>query len=288
MVALPVEFSLISTNIPSKIYHYCSLGTFIKIIERNSLWLTCVDKMNDYAESSWLTHILHNLSIEKLAHGNGNDKIFNALIMQITACINQRLAYLTCFSQHGDILSQWRGYADGGKGVAIGFSTSKLQQSMIKSFQNELPIGAGYSNGLAKVHYPERQDLKNWLFPILDQLAAGADYTDIGRQLAEHALLFKNPAFREEGEWRIAVTPKRNGFVRHWMIEDKKLSASLQFRPTEKGISSYFEMPLEPNAISDVVLGPLNKSERDDIGAFLNARLGRNIGVCHSSATYCG
>ena len=288
MVTLPLEFSLTSTNKPSAIYHYCSLDTFIKIVERQALWLTCLDKMNDYAEATWLTHIIHNLSTKKLSNGTGNIDIFNALINQITACVNERLAYLTCFSEYGDRLSQWRGYADGGKGVAIGFKTWVLEQSMMKFFLAETLNTSGYSNGLAKVYYPDEKDLENWLSPLLDQLVAGADYTVIGRQLAEHAPIFKNPAFKEEGEWRIAVTPQRSGFVRHWRLVDQNLSTSLKFRPTEKGISSYFELPLEPEAISDIVLGPLNKSERDDIGAFLHARLGRNIGVCHSSATYCG
>lgn len=260
----------------------------MKIVERRTLWLTCLDKTNDYAEGSWLTHILRDLSLEKIAKGSGREDLFNALINQVTACVNQRIAYLACFSEHGDQLSQWRGYADSGSGVAIGFRTWKLEQSMMKFFKNELPNGAGYSNGLAKVYYPAPQELKGWLFPLLDQLVASADYVDMGRQLAEHALVFKNPAFREEGEWRIAATPARTPFARHWGIVDKTLSDCLLFRSTDKGISSYFELPLESDAISDVVLGPLNKSERDDIGAFLFSKLHRNIGVCHSSATYCG
>jgi hypothetical protein len=35
--------------------------------------------------------------------------------------IIQRKMFLTCFSENGDLLSQWRAYGNNGDGVAIGF-----------------------------------------------------------------------------------------------------------------------------------------------------------------------
>lgn len=43
--------------------------------------------------------------------------------------------YICCFSGDGDLLSQWRAYADDGKGISIGFKKSK-----IKEFLREIEI----------------------------------------------------------------------------------------------------------------------------------------------------
>lgn len=34
--------------------------------------------------------------------------------------------YIACFSKEGDVLSQWRSYADDSRGVSIGFDLNKL------------------------------------------------------------------------------------------------------------------------------------------------------------------
>ena len=58
MVALPSEFMLNQNEITDRtIYHYCSMETFLKIIHSKTLWLTSVEKMNDFAEASWFTHL---------------------------------------------------------------------------------------------------------------------------------------------------------------------------------------------------------------------------------------
>ena len=36
--------------------------------------------------------------------------------------------YVTCFSYQNDLLSQWRGYADDGRGAAIGFDLDVLKE----------------------------------------------------------------------------------------------------------------------------------------------------------------
>lgn len=67
-------------------------------------------------------------------------KIYNLLNLLTkinkTLCINNILKnytnetnkYICCFSADGDILSQWRAYANDGKGVSIGFNIEKLKK----------------------------------------------------------------------------------------------------------------------------------------------------------------
>lgn len=53
----------------------------------------------------------------------------NFTFEELVDCLNtkgQRSVYISCFSKESDILSQWRAYADNGKGVSIGFDLEKL------------------------------------------------------------------------------------------------------------------------------------------------------------------
>ena len=45
--------------------------------------------------------------------------------------------YICCFSGDGDLLSQWRAYADDGKGISIGFKKSQIRE-MLKQMEIEL------------------------------------------------------------------------------------------------------------------------------------------------------
>ena len=38
------------------------------------------------------------------------------------------MAYIACFSESDDYLAQWRGYADNGRGVAIGFDVETIER----------------------------------------------------------------------------------------------------------------------------------------------------------------
>jgi hypothetical protein len=42
-----------------------------------------------------------------------------------------------CLSEDGDVLSQWRGYADNAQGVAIGFASETLQSSIKKESRDK-------------------------------------------------------------------------------------------------------------------------------------------------------
>lgn len=288
MITLPERFTLSNTQIQTPIYHYCSLDTFMKIVENKCIWLTPIDKMNDYAEGNWLTHLVSRICRERVAAGQGDERLFDIFIQNISSNINSRLAYIACFSEEPDLLSQWRGYADNGKGVVIAFTTHKLAFSLRANFMSALP-GSGYYNGLCRVHYVEHNDvdIRNWINQALDSLDV-YNYPAIARELSGFALLFKNSAFKEEKEWRIAIAPERNKLKDCWELRDRSLIQKLNFRPTEKGLSSYFATPLSNDSIAKVILGPTNKSEPSDIGAFLLYRFGRKITVERSKATYCG
>jgi len=63
-------------------------------------------------------------------------------------------AYIACFSEKGDLLSQWRAYADDGEGVAIGFDPNGGRFPVV----NELPhnnAGPDFAYTISEVRYAD-------------------------------------------------------------------------------------------------------------------------------------
>ena len=109
------------------VYHYCSVDTFFNIIRNSSMWLSDIAKSNDYQEcircrefvnkgmEEYLRDDVESLKAWKTWYENG---VYSNFSMK-TFCV--------CFSESKDKLSQWRGYAQDGKGIAIGFNKEFLR-----------------------------------------------------------------------------------------------------------------------------------------------------------------
>lgn len=107
------------------VYHYCSVETFLSIIQNSCLWMGNIRHSNDLTERVSLINALcmelsqtlsPNLSAPEAIRLNDFISLF-----RYNAQGMYNPCYATCFSFQPDLLSQWRGYADNGSGVAIGF-----------------------------------------------------------------------------------------------------------------------------------------------------------------------
>ncbi len=101
-------------NDPDILYHYCSVDSFYKIVQSNEIWLSDSYVLNDYKENTWITPIIKEIFATKrnLKYGELFDKILQ------TYDLNNYIPFVCYFSTDGDVLSQWRAYADDGAGVA--------------------------------------------------------------------------------------------------------------------------------------------------------------------------
>jgi hypothetical protein len=86
--------------------------------------------MNDRLETTWIIHLI-NEEIDKRKEiiKEEDIKTLGALFDA-----NRLYPYIACFSENGDSLSQWRAYANDGKGVAIGFNPEKF------GITNRIPV----------------------------------------------------------------------------------------------------------------------------------------------------
>lgn len=146
------------------VYHYCSLESLNSILKNRSLRLTNILKSNDSMEISWICRYYD--AEFKRAYENASDlfrsKISSERLMGYVKLFtdeffNENHAdfryYVTCFSYQNDLLSQWRGYADDGRGAAIGFDLDVLKEVVTVSPEISKPSIVS----LHKISYSETE-----------------------------------------------------------------------------------------------------------------------------------
>ena len=132
------------------VYHYCSLESLNSILKHRSLRLTNILKSNDSMEISWICRYYDtefksayekasdlfrsNISLERFM---GYVKLFTDEFFNENH--SEFRYYVTCFSYQKDLLSQWRGYADDGRGAAIGFDLDVLKEIVTVSTETSKP-----------------------------------------------------------------------------------------------------------------------------------------------------
>jgi hypothetical protein len=97
------------------IYHYTTLECLQLIVERQSFILSNSIYLNDKQE---FYHGVKKI-IDALDRIKRSSTLIPILRKKLES-INHSNKYVTCFSSQKDLLSQWRAYAEDGKGVAIG------------------------------------------------------------------------------------------------------------------------------------------------------------------------
>jgi hypothetical protein len=243
-------------------YHYCSLDAFLKIISTREIWLTNIFCTNDSAEYRWL----HMRAVRVLSNWRQRnettpeaDEVLNSWKRKVSIEEDADL-YCCCLSDDGDLLGQWRAYADDGRGVALG-----LGRDFLNAIHTQ-HVGLRCEH---VIYDPESQDgiveriIESLISPDgsqgnnlpdenMDDLPALVGKVKVGY----HAAACKHPSFREEREVRIiydsSLPPK---------CESAKLSER-RFRSRCGKIIPYYalDLPTDRNrfAISEVVFGPRN------------------------------
>lgn len=122
--------------------------------------------------------------------------------------------YVTCFSEEPDLLSQWRGYANDACGVSIGFSTESF-------YPLARSIHSSYNFSQVRYSLDDLYDqIKNYTTEKIKENFTG-DYKKDSLVLMNivdttlstilyNSILYKNPNFSEEKEWRLVYNPFGN------------------------------------------------------------------------------
>ena len=176
------------------IYHYCSASAFLDICTTKEMRFSDLFSMNDFMEMHW------GYSIWEKAAGQLLAEVGKDFIDKIDEMIHfsgyHGLLVGSCYSLDGDVLSQWRAYADDGRGYAIGFRAQDLVQLSVRAlrvlYDKEEQIHEVRSV-IRAINEVEQLETKKF----------GEDFKTHCGVLAFDLAAFKNPAFSEEKEIRL-------------------------------------------------------------------------------------
>lgn len=245
-------------------YHYCSVDTFFNIMQTATLRLGNPLSMNDSAEIIWLLEMVKIYVQEKgkykkiLDNWNLIEKNMYHMLQEID------LPYIFCLSKKNDVLSQWRSYADDGKGVAIGIDVDELlRYSKILSGRNIIYDQKEQMNLLdGKINNEILDNLENSIInqdikEVFNKVRILVSY------VLEEAVVCKNPAFQEENEFRILCIP--------YGCTENKIS-EIKFRTDGGSILPYREVKfynIRHSLIKNITIGPKSKINNKNLWLFL-------------------
>ena len=284
-----------------RLYHYCPTQSFSAIVSTRSIWLSSLTLANDSMEGKLVKNALIRLAERDGLNNHGLQRLQE--VATNSEIVFDGLGF--CLSEEGDLLSQWRGYADDGKGISIGFSRRYLENLTTSMLEEPKP---GFT--LQKVRYsPEEHETqveptyrqlrkliddgtsKNPVLKFLLNPATEEEIVALTRKMQdEHESLFytlwglfeklyalKTSAFREEQEWRL-ISFLVSGLSDECLFHERR-NIVVPYRK--------FDLPLDRSQpIVEVILGPKNQTPANVIARMLkHAGFGEVI-VRRSVASY--
>ena len=244
---------------PELLYHYTTIAGAYGILTSDSLWMTKIRYLNDTSELEIGIATFRDVLEEVLREPRPPDEL--ELLDEVRSGLATVASSNICvasFCEHGDLLSQWRWYGEGGRGVSFGVS-SRVLFGMARSEIN-----------LWKCIY-DTQAHRTLLLALLDRLleayrtqkAAAALSAEDRHVLLQRffvsflqiAPIIKNPHFAEEREWRLVSRPVE--------LDDERYGVAVI---GERIMQRYeLKFPRDPDgwcrALGRVVVGPTKDPE---------------------------
>ena len=247
------------------------------------LWLTDSFSTNDYMENRWINQVIDEILPQYM--NEENRQYFQQIFDNYN--INNYIPFICCFSEDGDLLSQWRAYAKDGIGVSIGFNTEYF------NINHQLPYTMAVYNensvGLHEVYY-DREIQSEKIRQLFEQGIITKQVIEIVARLKQYSFIFKNPAFHEEREWRIIHTPLMLGSIKDDTTQIVGAVSDCKFRVTTNDIAPYFTLSFsekkEIAPIAEIILGPKNRLAMYKIQTFLSMNNLTSIPIKVSVASY--
>ncbi len=283
------------------LYHYCSTSSFRRIVETKSIRLSSLTLSNDYMEGK-----LVDSAVMRLARA---DRLAETKLSQLKEALSNLESLMDglgfCLSANGDLLSQWRGYADDGHGFSIGFS----QQSLEEMGKSQPEGKAGFT--IHEVKYtpaeheaqvkPTYEEIRNLLndAPLTGPLYSGLfalGMKQMGSKeenarktaLLLHVLsllpkryTLKAHAFHEEQEWRLVSPLHNDDYVANAQSDCDYFERRDRLVPFRK-----FSLLPEHRPIARVILGPRNRTPLRVVASMMKMAGFTDVEVLVSEATY--
>lgn len=280
------------------LYHYCSAETLRAILESRTIRFSDINMMNDSQETRWGYSAFEEAATRLINRKNLQEEIpimeksfFDSVDEILSKVQLITHPFISCFSLDRDSLSQWRAYADDGRGFAIGFKAKQFQ---------------GMPVSLLLVAYEREQQVKEMMTALAAIFMHSDGNPDKDRNtffedcvlLGNYMVALKHQAFHEEKEVRCihAVNIEANeagmrfvdsgGVTEYGDVEGEKI----RFQVIDNHLSAFLDISFlrngNDNPISEIVMGPKNHSNPGNLMLYLGGLDYSNITITSSDAPY--
>lgn len=246
---------------PDRIYHYTDDNGLRGIIEHGTLWCTDVAYLNDPSEIKYGVSIAADTLAARASGASLAVQLFSRDFRRYETNAEGVPAFVCSFSTKGNDLEQWRGYANNGRGYAIGFDGKVLETAFTRKAGQPIPehmtFPVCYDEGKLRDIYSQLivKTMPLVLAPAdmgLSDAVVEAYRHELGIRLAlqvfRTALFFKHPAYRNEQEYR---------FMQLHPID--RSPPAVKFRSRPDMLLRYQEIhwkSIAPDALKEIVIGP--------------------------------
>ena len=282
------------------LYHYCSSKTFFDIISKKEIWLSSLSLSNDSMEGKLVSRTFERI----IKRENIDHDVVRTIQLSIQRAEELFDGLGFCLSADGDLLSQWRSYANNGQGFSIGFSKEHLESLSNSQADNEPKLRlhdvlyepSEHEEALRPIFEEIKTSLNDGklnkptfgiLGKFLDENEKKTRQEEYDKQVKElwlkainmlpNLYILKNKAFSEERESRLISHLNRGK-------DDDSL-----YRASENKLIPYRIVRLKELgalAISKVFIGPKNITPKPVVEKFLKQEGFDQVTVEISSATY--
>lgn len=259
---LPVMANVINQGRTVTIYHYTDANGLIGIIRNKTLWATDIRFLNDHMElyagiesTIKLSKEMADTCQQSSDHVyNSAKKIYELFPNILKKNLARRCIYITSFSKSRDNLRQWMSYCPPNGGYAISFNKEKILISGKKERKNKVVCR------LEEVDYQGEKirqilDIESIIKSLKNNgFSAAKTAIEIMNNALFHCCAIKRKEFYDEREIRLVTQ------------SDRKREHAVQFRSKSGVCFPYFEYPIEPAWIEEIIIGPTANMELARLG----------------------
>jgi hypothetical protein len=242
---------------PSRLYHYTDSSGLLGINRECGLWASDLRYVNDASELKEAAKVFFDILKMRIEE-------FPELLREVISWLDEDVwlrwedtaVYAISFSEVGDSLGHWRGYCPNGKGYSLGFDPRQFAEHVPLPWRL-VPCIYGSS---------EQQELMNVVVSSAIQYVKGGIengssldilksdlYLGMIFQFLTMAPFFKNSAFREEREWRLALRFSSG-------------NTNVNYRSRNGALLPYVSFPLKLSSgeiwkVTELIVGPTHHKE---------------------------
>lgn len=273
------------------LYHYCTSEAFYAIMTSGVVRLSSVRHSNDETEGSLLrSSVGRQATLARLPEAT------TARLQQYASELELQFDGMAlCLSEEGDQLTQWRGYANDGRGVAIGLRKAELQELCRKHNESDDEFDLALYKAAYEDDAHDKLTLKLFerlcefdaqrenstssdpLFEVLGKNIAALHRLRLTQEAVDTVYALKHPAFTAEHEWRL---------LHHFDWTNETPDG---FHPTTSRLVPFVNFDLLkrfPHFVAEVALGPLHRTPTEVVERFLRQLGYRSAKVRKSAAPY--